>query len=113
MLKAVSNNYQERAERLIPARRQPRELSLHEVGRELAPVGRGWCIRACVTLSAPLEWVGSGWLSGRDKTEGGEASRTGPSLGPGGQDNAGLGASCFARGVTAEAMVVAPALSAK
>jgi hypothetical protein len=36
-----------------------------------------------------------------------------PSRGPGGQDNAGVDVSGFARGVTAEDVVVAPALSAK
>jgi hypothetical protein len=36
------------------------QLRLHEVDRELAPIARVWCIRACVIPGAPLTWVGLG-----------------------------------------------------
>jgi hypothetical protein len=68
---------------------------------------------ACVTFSAPLAGVVSGWLLARDKTGERGTSRVGASPGPGGQDNAGLDASRCAGGATADATTVAPALSAK
>ena len=82
------------------------------------PSGRSRCRRvwlvcaACVTLSAPVRWIVSDWLLGLDRAGSRATSGTGPSRGPGGQDNRELDPFCRASEVAA-ATTVPVTLSAK